>query len=98
MVQPNLKKIFKKIKLDRNFINTKVQYGRIFRKLIASYKHTTWSTCCPYKPWLTTSNLTLILNKNKICNKFCKAKNNQRKGLLYQRFKTYRDLLSNLTK
>lgn len=42
VVQPNLKKIFKKIKLDRNFINTKVQYGRIFRKLIASYKHTTW--------------------------------------------------------
>ena len=31
-------------------------------------------------------------------NKFCKAKYSQKKQLLYQRFKTYRNLLSNLTK
>ena len=50
------------------------------------------------KPWLTTGILMSIHIKNKLYNKFCKAKDNQRKELLYQRFKTYRNLLSNLTK
>ena len=50
------------------------------------------------KPWLTTDILTSINTKNKIYNKFWKAKDKQRKELLYQRFKTYRNLLSNLPK
>ena len=50
------------------------------------------------KPQLKAGILTSIHIKNKICNKFYKTKDNQRKELLYQRFKTYRNLLSNLTK
>ena len=40
------------------------------------------------KPQLATGVLTPICIKNKIY-KFCKAKNNQRKELLYERFKKY---------
>ena len=42
--------------------------------------------------------LTSIRNKNKIYNKFCKAKDQERKDSLYQQFKNYRNILSNLTK
>ena len=42
--------------------------------------------------------LTSIRNKNKIHNKFCKAKDQDRKDLLYQQFKNYRNILSNFTK
>ena len=42
--------------------------------------------------------MTLIRNKNKIYNKFCKAKDQKRKDLLNQQFKNYRNILSNLTK
>ena len=31
----------RKLKLDRTFKNTKVQYGHIFRNLVTNYKHTT---------------------------------------------------------
>ena len=33
------------------------------------------------KPWITTGILTSIRNKNKIYNKFCKAKDQKRKDL-----------------
>ena len=42
--------------------------------------------------------MTLIRNKNKTYNKFCKAKDQKRKDLLHQQFKNYRNILSNLTK
>ena len=42
--------------------------------------------------------MTSIRNKNKIYNKFCKAKYQKRKDLLHQQFKNYRNILSNLTK
>ena len=42
--------------------------------------------------------MTSIGNKNKIYNKFCKAKAQKRKDLLHQQFKNYRNILSNLTK
>ena len=42
--------------------------------------------------------MTSIRNKNKIYNKFCKAKDQKRKDSLHQQFKTYRNILSNLTK
>ena len=50
------------------------------------------------KPWITTGILTSILNKNKKYNKFCKTKDQERKDLLYQQFKNYRNILLNLTK
>ena len=50
------------------------------------------------KPWVTTGILISIRNKNKIYNKFCKAKYQKRKDLLHQQFKNYRNILSNLTK
>ena len=50
------------------------------------------------KPWIATDILTLIRNKNKTYNKFCKAKDQKRKDLLHQQFKNYRNILSNLTK
>ena len=50
------------------------------------------------KPWITTGFLTSILNKNKKYNKFCKTKDQERKDLLYQQFKNYRNILLNLTK
>ena len=42
--------------------------------------------------------MTSIQNKNKIYNKFCKAKDQERKDLLYQQFKNSRNILSYLTK
>ena len=50
------------------------------------------------KPWIKTGILTSIRNKNKIYNKFCKAKDQKQKDLLHQQFKNYRNILSNLTK
>ena len=50
------------------------------------------------KPCITTGILTSIRNKNKTYNKLCKAKDKERKDLLYQQFKNYRNILSNLTK
>ena len=50
------------------------------------------------KSWLTTGILTPIHVRKRIYNKFCKAKDNRRKELLYQRFVTYINLISNLTK
>ena len=50
------------------------------------------------KPWIPAGILTSIRNKNKIYNKFCKAKYQKRKDLLHQQFKNYRNILSNLTK
>ena len=51
------------------------------------------------KPWITTGILTSIRSKNKIYNKFWKAKDRKRKkDLLHQQFKNYRNILSNLTK
>ena len=50
------------------------------------------------KPWIPAGILTSIRNKNKIYNKFCKAKDQKRKDLLHQQFKNYRNILSNLTK
>ena len=50
------------------------------------------------KPCITTGILTSIRNKNKTYNKLCKAKDKERKDLLYQQLKNYRNILSNLTK
>ena len=50
------------------------------------------------KPWVTTGILTSMRNKNKIYTKFCKAKDQERKDLLQQQLKNYRNILSNLTK
>ena len=50
------------------------------------------------KPCITTCILTSSWNKNKIYNKFCKAKDQKRKDSIYQQFNNYRNILSNLTK
>ena len=50
------------------------------------------------KPWIPAGILTSIRNKNKIYNKFCKAKDQKQKDLLHQQFKHYRNIISNLTK
>ena len=50
------------------------------------------------KLWITTGILTSIQNKNKIWNKFCKAKDQKRKDLLHRQFKNDRNILSSLTK
>ena len=49
------------------------------------------------KPWTTTGILISIQNKHKTYYKFCKAKDQEQKDLLYQKFKNYRDILWNLT-
>ena len=42
--------------------------------------------------------MTSIQNKNKMYSKFFKSKGQERKDLLHQQLKIYRNLLSNLTK
>ena len=49
------------------------------------------------KPWTTTGILISIQNKHKTYYKFYKAKDQEQKDLLYQKFKNYRDILWNLT-
>ena len=48
--------------------------------------------------WLTSGILTSIQNKNKICNKVCKAEDQARKQHLHEKFKIYRNSLANLTR
>ena len=48
------------------------------------------------KPWLTSGILTSVKNKNEIYNKFCKAKGQARKQHLHEKFKIYRNSLTNL--
>ena len=50
------------------------------------------------RSWITTGILTSIRNKNNIYNRFYKAKDQERKDLLHQQFKSYRNILSNFTK
>ena len=50
------------------------------------------------KTWLTSGILTSIQNKNKICNKVCKAEEQARKQHLHEKFKIYRNSLANLTR
>ena len=50
------------------------------------------------KTWLTSGILTSIQNKNKICNKVCKAEDQARKQHLHEKFKIYRNSLANLTR
>ena len=50
------------------------------------------------KPWLTSDILTSIKNKNKMHNKFSKAKDQARKYDLHEKFKVHRNSLANLTK
>ena len=50
------------------------------------------------KPWLSSGILTSIKNKNKIYNKFCKAKDQEREQHLQEKFKIYWNSLANLTR
>ena len=50
------------------------------------------------KPWLTSGILKSVKNKNKIFNKFCKAKDPLRKRGLHQQYKHYRNQITTLTR
>ena len=50
------------------------------------------------KPWITNGIIKSINTKNKIYNKYCRAKNSQNKLLLHETFKRYRNMLTTLTK
>ena len=50
------------------------------------------------KPWLTSGILKSVKNKNKIFNKFCKAKDPLRKRGLHQLYKLYRNQITTLTR
>ena len=51
-----------------------------------------------FKPWITKGILTSIRKKYKIHSKFLKAKDQTRKEALNQEYKTYKNLLTNITK
>ena len=42
--------------------------------------------------------MTSVKSKNKICNKFCNAKDQARKEHLHEKFKIYRNSFANLTR
>ena len=48
------------------------------------------------KPWITKGILVSIKKKNKIYNKFCQAKNPERKRSLHETLKKYRNIIANL--
>ena len=50
------------------------------------------------KPWITLGILTSINKKNFLYKKFIKTKNLTKKSNLYATFKTYRNLISQLTR
>ena len=50
------------------------------------------------KPWLTNGILTSIKNKNKMYNKFCRAKDQVRKQHFHGKLKIYWNSLANLTR
>ena len=50
------------------------------------------------RPWITKGILTSIRKKYKIHSKFLKAKDQTRKEALNQEYKTYKNLLTNITK
>ena len=50
------------------------------------------------KPWITKGLLTSIKHKNKIYDKFCRAKDANRKKELYNTWKAYKNLILNLTR
>ena len=50
------------------------------------------------KPWITKGIWVPIEKKNKIYNKFCQAKDPERKRSLHETFKKYRNIIANLTR
>ena len=48
------------------------------------------------KPWLTKGILSAIKNKDKLYKKFLKSKETDNKNMLFDKFKIYRNLISNL--
>ena len=50
------------------------------------------------RPWITKGILISVRKKYKIHSKFLKAKDQTRKEALNQEYKTYKNLLTNITK
>ena len=50
------------------------------------------------KPWITKGILVSVKRKKKIYNKFCQAKDPERKRSLHETFKKYRNIIANLTR